>query len=254
VVWFSLRYAKSGITGPCFSIDDAMISRDGEGSTPVVLKTRGSHSANLATWAKGGPVDSEEPGTGVAGDKHDGPRHREVVPEIGLPAPDAGAKFAPPGSALPRPEEVGLALAPELPPRVLVAEDNFDLQQIFARQLTLLGLEVVGVGNGRDAVDLSLAAYQAGNPFDLVLMDLEMPIVDGYEATRRIRDGGFSGPILALSAHSSNDYRLDCIKVGCNDCICKPIDWIQLTDLIRRFVPGCHVPGPILIPDNCKRE
>ena len=195
-----------------------------------------------------------EPGTGVAGDKHDGPRHREVVPEIGFPAPDAGAKFAPPGSALPRPEEVGLALAPELPPRVLVAEDNFDLQQIFARQLTLLGLEVVGVGNGRDAVELALAAYQAGNPFDLVLMDLEMPIVDGYEATRRIRDGGFSGPILALSAHSSNDYRLDCIKVGCNDCICKPIDWIQLTDLIRRFVPGCHVPGPILIPDNCKRE
>ena len=89
-----------------------------------------------------------------------------VVPEVGLPAPDA-APAAPPGSAPPRPEEVGLA--PELPPRVLVAEDNFDLQQIFARQLTLLGLEVVGVGNGRDAVDLALAACQAGNPFDLVL-------------------------------------------------------------------------------------
>jgi len=246
--WFSLKYAKSGTTGLCFSIDDAMMSRDGQGLTPVVLETRCSHSGNLATWTKGGPADSEEPGTGVAGRNHDGPRHREVVPEVGLPAPDAGARFASPGPAPPRPEEVGLA--PELPPRVLVAEDNFDLQQIFAKQLTLLGLEVVGAGNGRDAVELALAACQAGNPFDLVLMDLEMPIVDGYEATRRIRDGGFSGPILAISAHSGDDHRLDCIKMGCNDCICKPIDWIQLADLIRRFVPGCKIPGPILIPDN----
>jgi CheY-like chemotaxis protein len=225
-----------------------MRSQDGQGSTLVVLETRCSHSAKLATWANRGPADSGEPGTGVAGHKHDGPRHREVVPEVGPSTPDAGAKFASPGSVLPRPEEAGLA--PELPPRVLVAEDNCDLQQIFARQLTLLGLEVVGVSNGRDAVDLALAAYQVGNPFDLVLMDLEMPIVDGYEATRRIRDGGFSGPILALSAHSSDDYRLDSIKMGCNDWICKPIDWIRLADLIRRFVLGCNAPGPILIPDD----
>ncbi len=169
------------------------------------------------------------------------------MPEGGPSTPDAGAQFAAPGSAVPRPEEV--SLDPELPPRVLVAEDNSDLQQIFARQLTLLGLEVVGVGNGRDAVDLTLAAHQAGNPFDLILMDLEMPIVDGYEGTRRIREGGFSGPILALSGHSSDDYRLDSIKMGCNDCICKPIDWSRLADLIRRFVPGCNAPGPILIPD-----
>lgn len=141
-------------------------------------------------------------------------------------------------------------MGPETLPRVLVAEDNSDLQQIFARQLTLLGLEVVGVGNGRDAVDLALAAHDATNPFDLILMDLEMPIVDGYEATRRIRDGGFSGPILALSGYSSDDYRLDSIKMGCNDCISKPVDWTQLADLIRRFVPGCKASPPILIPDN----
>jgi len=149
---------------------------------------------------------------------------------------------------LPRPESI--RVVSQLSPRVLVAEDNSDLRQIYARQLTLLGLEVVGVGNGRDAVDLALAAHQAGNPFDLILMDLEMPIVDGYEATRRIRDGGFTGPILALSGYSSDDYRLDSIKMGCNDCLCKPIDWIQLADLIRRFVPDCNAPEPILLPDN----
>jgi CheY-like chemotaxis protein len=213
----------------------------------VFLESRCSHAANHAPASTSGPA-SGEPGTGVAGDKRDGPRHREVVPGVAPFAPDADARFTPPGSALPRLEEAGVA--PELPPRVLLAEDNSDLQPIFARQLSLLGLNVVGVGNGRDAVGLALAAHQAGNPFDLILMDLEMPIVDGYEATRRIRAGGFNGPILALSAHSSDDYRLDSIKLGCNDCICKPVDWIQLADLIRRFVPGYNAPGPIFIPDD----
>jgi CheY-like chemotaxis protein len=214
----------------------------------VLLESRYAQSANPATWASGDPADSGEPETGIAGHMHDGLRHREVVPEVGPSTPDAGAKFVSPGSELPRTEEV--SLAPELPPRVLVAEDNHDLQQIFARQLTLLGLEIVGVSNGRDAVDLALAAYQAGNSFDLVLMDLEMPIVDGFEATRRIRDGGFGGPILALSGYSSDDYLLDSIKMGCNDCVCKPIDWSLLADLIRKYIPGCNAPAPILIPDN----
>jgi CheY-like chemotaxis protein len=231
-----------------FPINDPMRSQDGEGSTPVLSESRRSQSANLATWATGEPADSRELETGVTGQSHEGLRHPEVVPEAGSCTPDAGPRFVSPGSALPRLEEV--SLAPELPPRVLVAEDNHDLQQIFARQLTLLGLEVVGVSNGRDAVDLALAAHQVGNPFDLILMDLEMPIVDGYEATRRIRDGGFGGPIVALSGHSTDEYLLDSIKMGCNDCVCKPIDWSQLAELIRRFVPGCNAPGPILIPDN----
>jgi len=184
----------------------------------------------------------------MARHKHDTPEQWEVVPEVEPSTPHAGAQSAGAGSAVPRLEEENMDSRSS--PRVLVAEDNSDLQQIFARQLTLLGLEVVGVGNGRDAVDLALAAYHAENPFDLVLMDLDMPIVDGYEATRRIRDGGFSGPILALSGYSSDDYRLDSIKMGCNDCVCKPVDWSQLSDMIRRFVPGCKAPGPILIPDN----
>jgi CheY-like chemotaxis protein len=143
-----------------------------------------------------------------------------------------------------------VGLGSESPLRVLVADDNSDLRQIFSRQLNLLGLEAVGVGNGRDAAGLALAAHQAGNPFDLILMDLEMPIVDGYEAIRRIRAGGFIGPILALSAHSSDDFLLDSNKMGCNDCICKPIDWTQLANVIHRFVPGWNALGPILIPDD----
>jgi CheY-like chemotaxis protein len=124
-----------------------------------------------------------------------------------------------------------------MPPRVLLAEDNRDLQRILAHQLTFLGLEVIGVTNGRDAVELTLAAHTAGNAFALVLMDLEMPILDGFEAIRRLRDSGYSGPILALSAHSVDDNRLDCLAMGCNDCLCKPFDWSQLADLVRKFIP-----------------
>ncbi len=133
---------------------------------------------------------------------------------------------------------------------MLLAEDHRDLQQVFARQLTLLGLEVVGVTNGRDAIDLALAAHRGGHPFALVLMDLEMPIIDGYEAICRIRDGGFPGPILALSAHSTDDYRQDSLKMGCNDCLRKPVNWNQLAALIRKYLPDHVLPDLPMLPDD----
>jgi CheY-like chemotaxis protein len=110
-------------------------------------------------------------------------------------------------------------------------------------QLTRLGLEVVGVRNGRDAVDLALGAHRANNPFDLILMDLEMPILDGYEAIRQLRQAGLRGPILALTAHSTDEYRAECFKIGCQDCLCKPIDWPHLADTLRRYIPGIQFPG-----------
>jgi CheY-like chemotaxis protein len=219
-----------------------------EGPTPVLSESCGACSANVSTWTATTRVGSKEAEAGNAAGNCDGPCHREVVPKVAPAMPDGSAKFTPPESNLPRLE--GMKKVRELPPRALVADDNSDLQAIFSRQLNLLGFEVVGVGNGRDAVDLALAACQAGNAFDLILMDLEMPIIDGYEATRRIRAGGYSGPILALSAHSSDDHVLDCIKMGCNGCICKPIEWVQLAHLIHRFVPGRSAPGPIVIPDH----
>jgi CheY-like chemotaxis protein len=151
------------------------------------------------------------------------------------PGPSAG-----PNAALPAPEASGPA--PALGPRVLVADDNRDLQRIFAHQLVLLGLEVVGVANGRDAVDVALSALRSGHPFDLILMDLEMPILDGYQATRQVREGGHTGPILALTAHSADETRLDCLRLGCDDCLCKPFDLDQLRNVIRKFLPGIPLP------------
>lgn len=143
---------------------------------------------------------------------------------------------------------------PPLVPRVLVADDNHDLQQILARQLVLLGLEVVGVSNGRSAVDLALSALRAGRPFDLILMDLEMPILDGYQATRQVREGGYTGPILALTAHSNDDSQLDCPRLGCNECLCKPFHWEELRDVILRFLPGVAASGPESASGSSARE
>jgi CheY-like chemotaxis protein len=126
------------------------------------------------------------------------------------------------------------------PPRVLLAEDNRDMQQIFSRQLTTPGFQVVGVANGRSALELATAAWKAGHPFDVILMDLEMPIIDGYEATRRLRNDGYPGPILSLSAHSADDYRQESLLAGCNDCLSKPIDWAQLAVVLRKYLPN-HV-------------
>ena len=136
------------------------------------------------------------------------------------------------------------------PRRALLAEDNRDLLEIFAHQLTLLGLEVLGVSNGRDAVEMALAALGAGNPFDLVLMDLEMPILDGFEATRRLRAGGFASPIVALTGHSTDDNRLDCLEMGCDDVVCKPIDWDRLGGLIRQYIPGLDAGRSSVDPDE----
>ena len=97
---------------------------------------------------------------------------------------------------------------------------------------------------------MAQSALAAENPFDLILMDMEMPIIDGYEATRQIRNGGFSGPILALSAHSADDYRQECLKIGCNDWIPKPIDWRLLTLLIRKHIARSQTPGLLPTPDR----
>jgi signal transduction histidine kinase len=85
--------------------------------------------------------------------------------------------------------------------RVLVAEDGPDNQRLI-RALLRAHAEVALVENGAEALARALAARDAGEPFDLVFMDMQMPVMDGYEAARRLRESGYTAPIVALTAHA----------------------------------------------------
>jgi CheY-like chemotaxis protein len=122
--------------------------------------------------------------------------------------------------------------------RVLVADDSRDNRQAMGLWLSVAGAEVDLAADGLTAVEMACAARDAGRPFDLVLMDLQMPGLDGFEATRRLRDEGFRTPVIALSAHAMPEDRLDCLRSGCDDHVSKPVDWAVLFALMSRLLEG----------------
>jgi CheY-like chemotaxis protein/HPt (histidine-containing phosphotransfer) domain-containing protein len=118
--------------------------------------------------------------------------------------------------------------------RVLLAEDNEINQEVARELLAEAGCEVVVVGNGEQAVRAVGSAE-----FDVVLMDCQMPVMDGWEATRQIRklEGGGAArtPIVALTASAVEGDRQRCLEAGMDDYVTKPIDPEMLLEAIRRF-------------------
>jgi len=114
--------------------------------------------------------------------------------------------------------------APRLSGRVLVAEDSPDNRRLVLFHLQRAGASVETVSNGRDAVDLAMIHGPEQCPFDLVLMDVQMPVLDGHEAARALRAQGCTVPIVAFTAHSDEHSRRACLDSGCDDYLAKPID------------------------------
>jgi CheY-like chemotaxis protein len=85
--------------------------------------------------------------------------------------------------------------------------------------------------NGQEAFDAALA-----HPYDLILMDMQMPVLDGYAATQALRKSGYKGKIVALTAHSMSEDREKCMQVGCDDYLAKPMNVEKLTETITRIL------------------
>ena len=120
---------------------------------------------------------------------------------------------------------------------VLLVEDTEDNRHMMRKLLELSGYRVVEAVNGEEAV--AIAAEEQPN---VILMDLSLPLIDGLAATRRIRK--MSGlevvPIIAVSAHDTADFHADALAAGCDAYITKPIDYVELEELVRRMLSSAR--------------
>jgi PAS domain S-box-containing protein len=119
--------------------------------------------------------------------------------------------------------------------RVLVAEDTATNQMLIKRLLTRVGIEVVIVADGKAAVKEAM-----DNEFDVILMDIQMPIMSGLTATKTLRDKGFVTPIVALTAHAMKGDDEKCLKAGCNDYLSKPVNVTKLMSILEKYLPAAE--------------
>ncbi len=136
-------------------------------------------------------------------------------------------------------EPAGDPAGESLNARILLVEPASHEQRLIAFQLRRAGAEVEIEETGADACARALAALGAGRPFDLVLMETEMPGMDGLEATRRLRCGGCDRPIIALTTQVTAGDRARRLEAGCDDFVTKPVARASLLDACARWAQRC---------------
>ena len=119
---------------------------------------------------------------------------------------------------------------------VLIIEDGKDNQRLLSHHLTKAGCRIQLAENGQVGIDRYKASIEAGRPFDLILMDMQMPVMDGYQATTLLRKDGVTIPILGVSAHSAENDRQRCLDSGCDEYLIKPVNKQTLLDCCSRWL------------------
>jgi signal transduction histidine kinase len=138
-------------------------------------------------------------------------------------------------AAVPRPDEPARFVTPKLTGRVLVVEDDSVNRQVIDLFLKKMGVTPTFAPDGEQAIDVA-----TGQPFDLVLMDCQLPGIDGMEATRRIRAHLAGKPltIIALTANASTHVREACLAAGMNDFLSKPVRFELLAGVLQKHLPA----------------
>ncbi|QDU73533.1 Autoinducer 2 sensor kinase/phosphatase LuxQ [Bremerella volcania] len=127
--------------------------------------------------------------------------------------------------------------------RVLLVEDGPDNQKVLSAFLRKAGATVTVANNGLEAVewisanrrDTGSSGHDSDPRVDVILMDMQMPVMDGYEATRVLRENGFFKPILAVTAHALQGDRGRCLAAGCDDYIAKPVKRGPFIEFVKRY-------------------
>ncbi|MBS9403590.1 response regulator [Halomonas sp. TRM85114] len=136
--------------------------------------------------------------------------------------------------------------SPSLYGRILLAEDGIDNQLLISTILRRQGLVVEVAENGEIAVNEALEALANHKAYDVILMDMQMPRLDGYGATAKLRRKGYAGPIVALTAHAMAGERERCLAAGCDDYLTKPIERAVLLGAVEshlRRIRGEETPS-----------
>jgi PAS domain S-box-containing protein len=120
--------------------------------------------------------------------------------------------------------------------RVLLVEDVPEMARLIRSILAKSHVDLDLAENGLAACEKAMASRAAGRPYHLILMDIRMPVMNGYDATRWLRAQGWQGPIVALTAHSMRRDREKCLEAGCNDYLSKPISQGALFDILGRYL------------------
>jgi len=119
--------------------------------------------------------------------------------------------------------------------RVLVVDDRRDVRHISQHFLEKAGASVTVAEDGQQGFDVATAVRDANQPFDLILMDMQMPNVDGLQATAELRSAGIQWPIIALTADAMAGDRERCLAGGCDDYLSKPIDHSKLINMVAKY-------------------
>jgi two-component system cell cycle response regulator DivK len=125
--------------------------------------------------------------------------------------------------------------------KILLVEDNEMNRDMLARRLKRRGYEVISAGDGQEGIAMARAG-----PVDLILMDMSLPVLDGWEATRLLKADPrtHSTPVIALTAHAMPGDRDRAIEAGCDDYDTKPVDFDRLVDKIETQLARGDMPGP----------